>query len=163
MRYTLCFLTRGDKILMLKRNAAPNLGLWNGVGGKIDPGETPVDSCLREVWEETGYRPQTLRFHGILTWEGYETHPGGLYIFSAPAPNGEPRRTTEGELHWQPKTWVFNSPEVVDNIHIFGPSIYQNTAPSWWHFRYDHGHIVEHFRKPLPVWVRIAGRGACCD
>ena len=163
MRYTLCFLTRGDEILMLKRNAAPNRGYWNGVGGKIDPGETPVDSCLREVWEETGYRPERLRFHGILTWEGYETAPGGLYIFSTPAPDLEPQDTIEGELRWQPREWVFSSPEVVDNIHFFGPAIYQNTAPAWWHFRYDHGRIAEHQQKPLPAWVSIGGRRACCS
>ena len=162
MRYTLCFLTRGDEILMLKRNAAPNRGFWNGVGGKIDPGETPVDSCLREVREETGFRPESLRFHGILTWEGYETSPGGLYIFSAPAPNLDPQTTSEGELRWQPKEWVFTSPEVVDNIHIFGPAIYQDAAPAWWHFRYDNGRIAEHHHKPLPAWVRIGGRRACC-
>jgi len=162
MRYTLCFLTRGDEILMLKRNRAPNRGLWNGVGGKIAPGETPVDSCLREVREETGYQLESLRFHGILTWEGYETAPGGLYIFSAPAPDSIPHDTAEGELRWQPREWVFTSPEVVDNIHFFGPAIYQNRAPRWWHFRYDHGRIADRSEKPLPAWVRIGGRRACC-
>jgi 8-oxo-dGTP diphosphatase len=163
MRYTLCFLTRGDEILMLKRNKAPNRGLWNGVGGKIAPGETPVDSCLREVWEETGYRPENLRFHGILTWEGYETDPGGLYIFSAPAPDIAPQDTIEGELRWQPREWVFSSSEVVDNIHTFGPAIYQDVAPHWWHFRYEDGRIAEHSEKPLPAWVSIGGRKACCS
>jgi 8-oxo-dGTP diphosphatase len=163
MRYTLCFLTRGDDILMLKRNKAPNRGLWNGVGGKLAPGETPVDSCLREVWEETGYRPENLRFHGILTWEGYETDPGGLYIFSASAPDIAPQDTIEGELRWQPREWVFSSPEVVDNIHTFGPAIYQDVAPHWWHFRYEDGRIAEHSEKPLPAWVSIGGRKACCS
>jgi len=162
MRYTLCFLTRGDEILMLKRNNAPNRGLWNGVGGKLAPGETPVDSCLREVQEETGYRLTQLRFHGILTWEGYETEPGGLYIFSAPAPETEPGPTVEGELRWQPREWVFTAPEVVDNIHIFGPDIYENRAPRWRHFRYAAGEIQEYQEKLLPAWVRIGGRRACC-
>ena len=162
MRYTLCFLTRGDEILMLKRNNAPNRGLWNGVGGKIAAKETPVDACLREVREETGYRPDILRFLGILTWEGYETPPGGLYIFSAPAPAGEPHTTVEGELRWQPRTWVFTAPEVVDNIHIFGPDIYQARAPRWWHFRYANGTIASYDVRPLPAWVHVGGRRACC-
>ena len=37
--YTLCFLTRGDHILMLHRRRPPNQGLWNGVGGRIEVGE----------------------------------------------------------------------------------------------------------------------------
>jgi len=35
IRYTLCFLTRNDHVLMLHRAKSPNKGLWNGVGGKI--------------------------------------------------------------------------------------------------------------------------------
>jgi len=53
--YTLCFLTRGDHILMLHRRRPPNQGLWNRVGGRIEAGESPLTACLREVREETGY------------------------------------------------------------------------------------------------------------
>ena len=162
MRYTLCFLTRGDQVLMLHRRHAPNRGLWNGVGGKLMPGESPVDGCLREVREETGFRPQRLRFLGILTWEGFETPPGGLYIFTAPAPQGEPIPNGEGTLRWQPREWVLSSPEVVDNIHIFGPAIFQYQAPRWWHVRYQDGILQEAQASPLPAWVTLGGRRACC-
>jgi len=163
MRYTLCFITRGDDVLMLHRNSPPHQGRWNGVGGKIESYETPVDACLREVREETGYHLARLHFHGILTWDGFETDPGGLYIFSAPAPEGEPLKTIEGELRWQPREWVFTSPDVVDNIQIFGPDIFAGKAPMWWHFRYQ-DEVIQHYSiRPLPAWVRIGGRRACCD
>ncbi len=42
--FTLCFCLAGDKVLMLQRAKEPNLGKWNGVGGKIEPGETPRES-----------------------------------------------------------------------------------------------------------------------
>jgi 8-oxo-dGTP diphosphatase len=100
--YTLCFLTRGDEVLMLLRNKPPNRGLWNGVGGHIEPGEKPLQSVLREVAEETGYVLPTARFCGLLTWEGYEIPSGGsirvplysagLYIFTAAVP----QETTAG-------------------------------------------------------------------
>ena len=42
---------------MLYRNKKPhdpNAGKWIGIGGRIEPGETP-DACIRrEVFEETG-------------------------------------------------------------------------------------------------------------
>ncbi len=38
LSYTLCFVLHHDRILLLNRECSPNLGLWNGLGGKIDAG-----------------------------------------------------------------------------------------------------------------------------
>ena len=55
LKFTVCFLFRNEDILMLLRNKPPNQGLWNGVGGHIELGESPYESCLREVKEEAGF------------------------------------------------------------------------------------------------------------
>ena len=41
---------------MIKRNKAPNQGLWSPPGGKLqmDLGESPVECAKREAKEETG-------------------------------------------------------------------------------------------------------------
>src|SRR5512136_2891052 len=98
LTFTLCFLTRADQVLLLKRRRSPNRGLWNGVGGQVEPGELPLAACLREGREETGYALVAARFAGILTWRGFETPPGGLYLFTASAPEEEPAVCDEGEL-----------------------------------------------------------------
>ena len=49
LRYTLIFLMRGGDILMLQRRKPPNQGLWNGIGGRIEEGETPEQCALRET------------------------------------------------------------------------------------------------------------------
>lgn len=54
VEYTICFLKQGDKILLLNREKPQWMGAWNGVGGKIEQGETPLVSALREIKEETG-------------------------------------------------------------------------------------------------------------
>ncbi|WJH35841.1 hypothetical protein N6H14_07935 [Paenibacillus sp. CC-CFT747] len=41
-RYTICFIRRGNRILLLNRNAPAWMGAWNGVGGKLEPGEAPL-------------------------------------------------------------------------------------------------------------------------
>ena len=141
---------------MLLRNRPPNQGLWNGVGGHIEPGESPRDACLREVYEETGYRLSAARFAGLLTWTGFETPPGGLYLFTASVvPDGAPPACDEGLLHWQTRDWIQISPEVVGNLHYCLPNVLDGAAPRVYHFDYDHGQIVHHEIRPLPTGFNI--------
>lgn len=153
--FTLCFLTRGDQVLMLHRRKAPNRGLWNGVGGHLEPGESPLAGCLREVWEETGLRITAARFGGLVTWEGFEAPPGGLYLFTAEAPPGEVTGNGEGDLAWRRRGWVFSSPQVVGNIHLFAPLLLAGAAPRRYHFVYRDGRLVGHTVHPLPPHVRV--------
>jgi 8-oxo-dGTP diphosphatase len=151
-RYTLIFLTRGDSVLMLHRRNPPNKGLWNGVGGRLEPGETPLVGALREVCEETGYPLSTARFAGLLTWEGYAEPAGGLYIFTAAAPPGDPQAQAgdEGVLAWKPRAWVLSAPEVVENIHLFGPLVLDGAPIQDYHFIYAEGdRILSYEFRPL--------------
>lgn len=141
---------------MLRRQNPPNRGLWNGVGGHLETGETARACVLREVREETGFSLPDVTYAGILTWDGFETPSGGLYIFTAPAPGGEPLACTEGPLDWKARRWVFSSPEVVSNIHIFGPLVLDGAPPQHYHFSYRDGAIVQHEILPLPAkWKMI--------
>lgn len=148
IRYTLCFLTRGDQILMLRRSNPPNQGLWNGVGGRLEPGESARDCILREVREETGYHIADVTFCGLLTWDGFETPAGGLVIFTAEAPAGDPAQCSEGLLAWKPRAWVFSAPEVVSNIHIFGPLALNGAPAQVYHFSYENGRIKRYQLLP---------------
>lgn len=153
LEYTLCFITRGDDVLMLHRTRPPNQNKWNGVGGKLKPGERPLAACLREVNEETGYHILAARFAGVLTWAGFvDLADGGLYLFTAAAPPvGDPSPGPEGDLRWQSRHWVSTSPDVVSNIPYFAAAILDNTPPQLHHFDYHHGQIARHLILPLPA------------
>ncbi|HEY9076126.1 MAG TPA: NUDIX domain-containing protein [Anaerolineaceae bacterium] len=146
LRYVLCFLTRRGRVLMLHRLNPPNAGLWNGVGGHIEPGEDPHHACLREVREETGYRLQKCRFRGILTWDGFETPPGEIYLYTAAVPpSARPASCGldhEGRLEWKPVEWVCSSAEVVSNIHHFLLPVLAKSPAQHYHFRYQGGEII---------------------
>jgi len=147
--YTLCFLTRGDAVLMLRRRRPPNQGLWNGVGGKIEAGETPLAACVREVREETGFQLDTARFAALVSWTGFEAPDGELCVFIAQAPEGEPAPCDEGELAWQRRDWVLACPQVVSNIHRFGPEVFAGLPPRRHRFTYRDGVIVGYEALPL--------------
>lgn len=124
---------------MLHRRFPPNQGLWNGVGGHIEPGETPRQAVIREVVEETGYRISNPEFAGLLTWDGFEIPPGGIAIFTADVPHKNFVNNHEGNLAWKPRDWACSAPEVVDNIHVFLPRILAGESPLHFHFSYHDG------------------------
>ncbi|MFP7278893.1 NUDIX hydrolase [Exiguobacterium indicum] len=45
-------------VLMVRQYVARGEIVWNFPGGQIDPGESPQQACVREVFEETGYTVQ---------------------------------------------------------------------------------------------------------
>ncbi len=51
---TLCFLEQGSKILLGFKTKKIGKDCWNGYGGGIEEGETPVQSAIRELEEELG-------------------------------------------------------------------------------------------------------------
>ena len=47
-------LTTGRVLLIEKKRPAWHAGQLNGIGGSIEPGETPLQAVVREFKEETG-------------------------------------------------------------------------------------------------------------
>jgi ADP-ribose pyrophosphatase YjhB (NUDIX family) len=44
----------GERVLLIRRGKPPAQGQWHFPGGRLEPGESLVEACRREVREETG-------------------------------------------------------------------------------------------------------------
>lgn len=53
-----------ERILLTQRS---DNGQWCLPGGGMEPGESAAETCLRELWEETGLTGQIVRLIGIYS------------------------------------------------------------------------------------------------
>lgn len=114
-------LRSADEFLLLKRNKAPNAGLYAPIGGKIEPYERPIDTAIRETAEEAGVGLQKsdLSYAGVLT----ETSPAGYnwlcFIFKANIERIAPPHCDEGTLEWIPLEQISTTPMPPTDLQIY--------------------------------------------
>lgn len=101
---TLCYVKQDGKTLMLHRIKKENdmhAGKWNGLGGKLEPGETPEECAVREIQEESGLQVRSLRLHGIITFPAFDgVDDWYTYLFTASDFQGSLIDSPEGVLAW---------------------------------------------------------------
>ena len=110
---TLCYVTRGDEVLMLhrvKKKNDINQDKWIGIGGKFEGEETPDECLLREAKEETGLTLTSWRCRGVVTFLS-DTYEGEyMYLFTADGFEGELTDCPEGDLQWVSREFVDSLP-----------------------------------------------------
>lgn len=167
LKYTICFPRVGDKVLMVYRYREPNKDLWNGLGGKLEPGETPRQSVFREMLEEAEMdlnKALDVHFSGIVTWNKSDDPDlrVGMYSFVVDLPGDyqiweREKETPEGLLGWKDQNWPSNisNIEVVSNIPHFLPPMLIKDKPVEYYFNYDGHKLVEHSIYSLPENISI--------
>ena len=103
---SLCYIEKDGCYLVLhrtKKEHDENGGKWIGVGGKFEPGESPLECVQREVKEETGLTMTNPRFRGIVTFVSDEWGTEYMHLFTCTEFTGTLTDCDEGELVWLPK------------------------------------------------------------
>lgn len=89
---------------MLHRNKRADdyhLGKWNGLGGKLQAGESPEEGARREIEEESGLKVKRLELKGIITFPLFDGKDDWyVFVFNGFDSNGALRSSAEGELQW---------------------------------------------------------------
>ena len=62
------FIIRNGKILLIRRAHEPCAGKWSVPGGTIKLGEATIDALRREVFEELGVRPKSIKLLDIYDY-----------------------------------------------------------------------------------------------
>ena len=110
-RTTLCYIERGDEYLFLhrvKKEKDVNAGKYIGVGGHIEPGESPTACMKREILEETGLRVKKYAYLGKIDFLNDLYPPERMYLYKVTAFEGELSPCDEGDLVWVKKNVMMN-------------------------------------------------------
>ena len=98
---------------------------WPGLcfpGGHVEPGESFVESVIREVWEETGLKIEDPILCGT---KQFQTDNGERYVvllYRASRYSGELRSSEEGAVFWIPRDSLSQhqlSIDMEDMVRIF--------------------------------------------
>ncbi len=101
---TLCYLRKNNQTLMLHRVKKENdmhEGKWNGLGGKLESGESPEECALREVKEESGLDIRNPQLKGVLTFPAFSKNEDWyVFLFVVTEFSGTLTDSDEGNLEW---------------------------------------------------------------
>ena len=138
---TLMFVVQGESILLIEKKRGLGAGKINGPGGKIDPGETPLEAVMRETREELHVTPIAPRKLGEL-WFSMSDHPDILcHVFRADDYHGTATETDEAAPAWTridaipyPRMWEDDRhwlPLLLAGETFLGRFVFQGETMTW--------------------------------
>ena len=143
---TLCYLKKDGKTLMIHRIKKENdmhHGKWNGLGGKLNPGESPEDCVIREVREESGLTIRDPLLKGFLTFPKFANDEDWYaFVYVARKIAGQLIESEEGVLKWIDDEQLLNL-DLWEGDLIFLPWLERPGIFSG-KFIYRDGKLVEH-------------------
>ncbi len=143
---TLCYIKDSGKTLMLYRNKKHNdvhEGKWNGLGGKLDPGESPEECAIRETYEESGLHISNPSLRGILTFPEFSAGEDWyVFVFVAKEFEGALIESSEGRLDWIDDDKLFDL-NLWEGDHFFLKWLNEKQFFSA-KFNYNNGRLVTH-------------------
>ncbi len=138
----------GREALMIHRNKRPDdlhYGKYNGLGGRIEPGESVVAGMRREILEESGLVAEELHLRGTISWPGFGKNGEAWFgfIFRIDRWSGVPHAGNhEGTLLWVAVDRIGELP-LWESDRLFLPMVFDR-APRTFHgvMPYENGRMV---------------------
>ncbi|MFP4324125.1 MAG: NUDIX hydrolase [Anaerolineales bacterium] len=126
---TLCLVTDGDDVLLMKRGPHKRVfpNRYNGLGGHIERDEDPLRAAVREIREEAGIEVSNPRLRGVINIDAGQ--PGGIMLFvvTAQARSRAVGECDEGTLEWVPLRAITGK-NLVEDLPILLPRLFGSGA-----------------------------------
>lgn len=161
----LVYVRWGNSVLMIHRVNGTrgsgaidyHSGKWNGLGGKLEVEESPLEAAQRELKEESKLVFPEDRFQalGVLQFPNFKAHRGEdwvVFVFSVELDPNEAcpeieKTTSEGELHWVPAQEILGLNLWPGDRH-FIPWVLEN-RPFLGTIWYQGQEVIRHWVAPL--------------
>jgi len=101
----------GNVLVVYRSPAVVDPCLWCGIGGKIEPGETPEQASRREIAEEVGYKGEMTQLP-IFVWDKPELK---FYNFIGVVPS-----QFQPALNWETSGYVWCKPNQIPGPIHYG-------------------------------------------
>lgn len=99
---TLCYVVDDGEVLLIEKRRGLGAGLYNGPGGKLEAGETPVEAIEREVAEEVSIVVDDPTKVGELTFLHDADPVLFVHVFRTEHYRGTPAPSPEAKPEWFP-------------------------------------------------------------
>ncbi len=94
-------LTKGERVLLVRRAVMPRIGLWALPAGYMDQDELPEEAALREIAEETGLVARLNGLHVVVPLGGWQERRGILLVYRAEPLGGQVAAADDvSEVRW---------------------------------------------------------------
>lgn len=151
---TLCYITRGNEVLMLhrvKKQNDINKDKWIGIGGKFEGEESPDECLLREAKEETGLTLTSWKCRGVVTFLTEKPNEGEfMYLFTCDGFEGSLKQCDEGDLQWISKDFLDQLPKW-EGDSIFLKLLWEEAPFFLLKLRYDGSNLIEAVLNGTPL------------
>lgn len=98
----ICYIKDNDKgqVLLIHKKTGLGAGKVNAPGGRIEPGEMPLEAVIRECQEEVGLTPANPEHVGDLFFIFKNGHSLRGFVYTAEAWEGDLIETDEADPFW---------------------------------------------------------------
>lgn len=152
---TLCVISKGKKILLGMKKRGFGKGNFNGFGGKIHAGESPLAAAMRECEEEAHIQLMNPVSCGELFFSFEEQRERlHVYLYRATEYTGTPEETEEMRPEWFSKDAIPYDRMWADDVHWLSIVLAGGTVRGHFHFTQDYGLLwLELHKLPVPFMV----------